>query len=68
MLHKVFSLVTHLDFGVWGSWGLGLRGHACVKNLPQVVGEVCAKFGGDWSGGSGVKRGHMYKHSLLYIY
>jgi len=30
--------------------------------------EVCAKFGGDWSGGSGVKRGHRYKQLLLYIF
>jgi len=45
--------------------------HACVKNLPWVGGEVCAEFDGDWSGGSGVKRGHRYvyrdKQSLLYI-
>jgi len=60
-LHKVFSLVTRLGFGVWGtlgSRGQGWRGHACVKSLPRVGGEVCAKFGGDWSGGSGVKRVH----------
>jgi len=33
--------------------------------------EVCAKFGGDWSGGSLVKEGnryiHRYKQSVLYI-
>jgi len=28
--------------------------------------EVCAKFGGNWSSSSGVKRGHRYKWSLLY--
>jgi len=53
-------------FGFWslecpGVQGLGWWGHACVKNLPR------AKFGGDWSTGSGVKRGHRYKQSLLYI-
>jgi len=49
------------SFGVWGtlgSGGLGWCGHACAKNHPWVGGEVCAKFGGDWSGGSGVKKGH----------
>jgi len=47
---------------------LGWQGHACVKNLPRVGREVCAKFGGDWSGDSGVKRVDRYKQSLLYIY
>jgi len=37
---------------------MGWQGHACVKNLPWVGGEVCGKFGGDWSGSSGMKRGH----------
>jgi len=23
----------------------GWQGHICVKNLPRVGGEVCAKFG-----------------------
>jgi len=47
--------VTYLGFwslGYHGVQGLSLRGHGCVKNLPQVGGEACAKFGGDWSGGS----------------
>jgi len=46
-------------FGVAGVRGSGWWDHACVKNLPWV--------GGDWSGGSGVKRVHRYKQSLLYI-
>jgi len=33
--------------GYPGIQGLGWRGHACVKNLPQVGGEVYAQFGGD---------------------
>jgi len=61
------SFLSLDPFGVWGTPGLSLQGHACVKNLPRVGGEVCAKFSGDWSGGSGVKRGHRYKQSLLYI-
>jgi len=43
--------MIHLGFGVWGTQ-LGWQDHACVENLSQVGGEVCAKFGGDWSGGS----------------
>jgi len=38
-----------------GSWVGGV--HTCVENLPGVGGEVCAKFGGDYSGSSGVKEG-----------
>jgi len=42
-------------FGAWGTQGLmgwvGRAGHTCVKNLPRVGVEVCAKFDGDWSGG-----------------
>jgi len=53
-----------LEFGVQGS---GWCGYACAKNHPWVGGEVCAKFGGDWSGGSGVKEVHRYKQSVLYI-
>jgi len=58
-----------LEFGVpWGP-GVGLvRSCLCYKNHPWVGGKVCAKFGGDWSGGSLVKEGHRYKQSLLYIY
>jgi len=58
------------SFGYPGVRGLGWRGHACVENLPRAGGEVCAKFGGDLSGGSGVKRGHrymQYKQSPLNI-
>jgi len=29
-----------------------------LRTIPGLVGEVCAKIGGDWSGGSGVKEGH----------
>jgi len=29
-----------------GVRGLGWQGHTCVKNLPRVGVEVCAKFGG----------------------
>jgi len=43
-----------------GVRGLGWCRHACAKNHPWVGGEVCAKFGGDWSGGSCVKEGHRY--------
>jgi len=43
--------------GYPGIQGFDWHDHACVKNLPQVGEEVCAKFGGDWSGGSHVKRG-----------
>jgi len=57
-----------LGSGVWGT--PRSRGHACVKNLPSDGREVCAKFGGDWSGSSGVKRAHRYivTNSLFYIY
>jgi len=68
------SFLCHDPFGFWslgytGAQGSGWRGHACVKNLPLVGGEVCAKFGGDWSGGWGVKRGHRYivTNSRFYI-
>jgi len=49
-----------LEFGVPRCQvrGLGWRGHTCIKNLPRVVGEACAKFGGDWFGGSHMKEGH----------
>jgi len=47
---------------------LGWRGHACVKNLPRVGGEVCAQFDGDWSGGLDMKRVQRYKQSHFYIY
>jgi len=33
-LHRVFSPVTYLGFGVWGTPGSSWWGHACVKNLP----------------------------------
>jgi len=46
--------------------GLDWQGHNCVKNLPQVSVEVCAKFVGDWFGGSCMKEGHRY--SLFYIF
>jgi len=35
------------------------------KNLNLM--EVCAKFGGDWSGGSLVKEGHTYIQSVIYM-
>jgi len=62
--------VTHLDilrytkvleFGVPQGPGVGLARSSCAKNLPRVGGEVYAKFGGDWSGSSGVKRVHRHK-------
>jgi len=65
--------VICLDFGAWGTPGQesGGRGR-CVKNLPRVGVQVCAKFGGDWSRGLLVKEGHIeldkYKRSLLYVY
>jgi len=67
------SFLSRDPFGFWslgypGIQGLGWQGYACVKNLPWVGGEVCAKFGGDWSNGSGVKRVHRYKQSLLHGY
>jgi len=60
--------VICIGFGV-GVRGLGWRGQTCVKNLPQVVGEVCAKFGRNWSVGSHVKEGHRYigSNSLFQI-
>jgi len=45
--------------------GFSWRGHACVKNLPRVGRENCAKFGGDWSDGSGVKRVHVPVRHML---
>jgi len=48
------------SLGYPGVCGLGWRGHSCAQNFPRVGGEVCTKFGGDWSGGSPVKRGHRY--------
>jgi len=49
-----------LSLGYPGVQGSSWQGHACVKKLPWVGGEVCAKFGGDWSGSLGMKRGHIY--------
>jgi len=40
-----------------GVRGFSWRGHTCVGNLPCVGGEVCAIFGGGWSGGSHMKEG-----------
>jgi len=59
-----------LEFGVSQGQRSRRRGHACVKNLPWVGRKSCAKFGGDWSCSSGVKRGHRYIHtnSQFYIY
>jgi len=54
-----------LGFGVPGVWDSGWWGNTCVKNLSQVAVEVCAKFGGDWSGGSCTKEGHRYKQSFF---
>jgi len=50
------SFLSCDPFGFWSLrylrvQGSGLWDHACVKNLSRVGGEVCAKFGGDWSGG-----------------
>jgi len=47
------------SLGYPGVRGSGWCGYACAKNHPWVGGEVCAKFGGDWSSGSGVKEGHL---------
>jgi len=41
--------------------GAGWWGQTCVKKLPQVGVQVCAKFGGDWSGGLLVKEEHRYR-------
>jgi len=55
-------------FGFWSLRYPSWRGYACVKNLPWVGREVCAKFGGDWSNSLSVKRGQRYlRQSLLYI-
>jgi len=43
-----------------GVMRLGWWGHTCAWNLPWVVVEVCAKFGGDWFSGSLVKEGQSY--------
>jgi len=62
-----------LEFGVPRGQGVRLQGHACVNDLPWVGVEVCAKFGADWFGGSGMKEdtgtyiGSWYKQSVLYI-
>jgi len=68
VLLKVFSRVTCLSFGVWGTSGSGWRGGACDKNLPQVGVEVCAKFGGDGSGSLRAKNvqtvSFIYTHGL----
>jgi len=55
--------VICLGFGVWVTQESG--GQTCIKNLPWVVVEVFAKFGGDWSDGSHVKEGHRYKQNYL---
>jgi len=51
------SFLSRDPFGFWSLGYPGVQGrvcgHACVKNLPRIGGEVCAKFGGDWSGGLG---------------
>jgi len=59
-----------LEYPGVGVRGSGWWGHACATNHPWVGVEICAKFGGDWSGGSGVKEGHRYigTNSLFYIY
>jgi len=53
--------VSCLGFGVWGT--LGSRGQVgrvivVLRTFPVLVGEICAKFGGDWPGGSRMKEGH----------
>jgi len=58
--------MLHKGCGTWGPLGSGWQGHTCVKNIPRVGVEVFAKFGGDWSGGSHVKKGDSYKQSLLH--
>jgi len=65
---KIFSPVICLGFRVWGtpgSGGSGWQGQTCVKHLPQVGVEVCAKFGGDWSRVSPVKEGHIGTNNLF---
>jgi len=46
---------------------LGLAGHTCVKNRPWVGVEVCAKFGGYWSGICAWMR-YIGTSSLFYIH
>jgi len=38
------DLFRFWSLGYPGVRGLGWRGHTCVKNLPRVDVEVCAKF------------------------
>jgi len=37
-----------------------------LKNLSLVGGEGCAKFGGDWSGGLGMKSRYRFKNAKSY--
>jgi len=70
------TIFSHDPLRFWsleypGVRGSGWRGQTWVKSLSRVGVEVCAKFGGDWSGGSRVNEGHRkahkYKQSVLYI-
>jgi len=48
-LHKVFSPIICLGFGILGYTGVrmsGWQGHSCVKNFLRESVEVCTKFGG----------------------
>jgi len=60
------SFLFHLDFGVWGipgSRGWVGRVMLVLRTFPELVGRSVQ----NWSCGSGVKRGHRYKQSVLYI-
>jgi len=59
---KIFSPVICVGFGVWGTLGSGgqVGGVKVVlRAFPELV-EIGPVI-------RGVKRGHMYKHSLLNI-
>jgi len=64
------DLLRNWSLGYPGVRGSDWQGHACVKNLPRVGGEVSTKFGGDWSDGLLVKEElrYIYTNSVFYIY
>jgi len=66
-LHRVFSPVNYLVFGVWGT--PGPRGHVggvklVLRTFPELAGRSMQNL---VEIGPAVKRGHRFKPSLLYI-
>jgi len=66
--------VICLGYGAWGA--PGSRGWVGMFKLvlttfPELIVEVCAKFGGDWYAGSHMKEGHTETYigtNSFYIY